>query len=54
MRYIGYSGKLLKEFILFAREHKVYWVVPLVVVLILMAFLIFVGQASAPFIYTLF
>lgn len=54
MGKLSYSIKLFKEFILFARQHKVYWIVPLILVLVLMAFLIVVGQASAPFIYTLF
>jgi hypothetical protein len=54
MRYLGYAGKLLKEFFLFARQNKVYWIVPLILVLALLALLIIAGQSSAPFIYTLF
>ena len=54
MSKLRYTGTLLKEFLHFARAHKVYWIVPLLVVLGLMAILIATGQASAPFIYTLF
>ncbi len=54
MGKFGYSATLLKEFFRFARAHKAYWIVPLVVVLGLMVALIAVGQFSAPFIYTLF
>jgi hypothetical protein len=46
---------LLSELWLFMREHKAYWIVPLVVVLLLLVGLITLGStAAAPFIYTLF
>ncbi len=54
MSKIGYSGKLLREFLGFAREKRVYWIVPLVVVLGLTALLVVAGQTAAPMIYTLF
>ena len=54
MRKLAYAGRLFREFLLFARQNKMYWIIPLIVVLGLMAFLIFVSQALAPFIYTLF
>lgn len=54
MGKFGYAFTLLKEFFQFAKAHKVYWIVPLVIVLALMVALIAVGQFSAPFIYTLF
>ena len=54
MSRVGYSFKLLREFVGFARERRVYWIVPLVVILGVAAFLIVVGQSSAPLIYTLF
>jgi len=38
----------------FARQHKAYWMVPIVVVLALVAVLLVVGQTVAPFIYTIF
>lgn len=53
MGRLRYAGTLLSHLLRFAAENKAYWIVPLVVVLGLLAILIFTGQASAPFIYTL-
>jgi hypothetical protein len=48
--------QVVAEFWEFVRYHKKYWLAPLVLVLLLAALLIVVGQGSAlaPFIYTLF
>ena len=54
MAKIAYTGKLLREFLGFARARRVYWIVPLVVVLGLAALLVVAGQTAAPMIYTLF
>jgi Family of unknown function (DUF5989) len=54
MPRLGYTLKLLREIWGFARENKVYWIVPLVIFLGIAAFLVSVGQASAPLLYTLF
>lgn len=54
MGKLAYSGKLLAEFVRFAKQNKVYWIVPLVIVLLLAGVLVFASQVSAPFIYTLF
>ena len=54
MPRFGYAFKLLREVWGFARENKVYWIVPLVIFLGIAAFLVTVGQASAPLLYTLF
>ena len=54
MGKLSYSGKLVREFFAFARANKVYWIVPLVMVLALAAIVVFFGQGAAPFIYTLF
>ena len=54
MSKLRYSTTLLKEFVAFARAHKAYWIVPMVLVLGLLVALIALGQVSAPFIYTLF
>ncbi len=54
MRRLRYATKLLGHFVGFAAENKVYWIVPLVVVLLLLGLAIFTSQASTPFIYTLF
>ncbi len=50
----SYGVKLLREFVQFARENRMYWIVPLVVFLGLAAAVVVVGQAAAPLIYTLF
>ena len=54
MRRLGYVGSLLGEIVQFARQNKVYWIVPLVLVLELVILLVVTSQATAPFIYTLF
>lgn len=54
MSKLSYSGTLLREFLQFAKTHKAYWIVPLVLVLGLVGILIAAGQVSAPFIYTIF
>jgi len=47
---------IVKEFILFLKENKKFWMIPIVLILLLLGFVIVVGQGSAlaPFIYTLF
>lgn len=46
---------ILKEFMLYVRANKVYWMVPILVVVLILTLLVFFGgTAAAPFIYTLF
>jgi hypothetical protein len=54
MRKLGYMGSLLGQFWDFARQNKVYWIVPFVLILGLVVVLVVTSQAAAPFIYTLF
>jgi hypothetical protein len=54
MRFLRHLGQLLKEFGCFAWDNKAWWIIPIVLVLLLLAGLIVVGQSAAPFIYTLF
>jgi hypothetical protein len=54
MSKIGYVGTLLREVFAFARENKVYWIVPFVLVLGLLVLLVVTSQSAAPFVYTLF
>ena len=54
MSKLRHLTPLIGEFFAFARAHKAYWIVPLLIVLGLIVLLIAVGQTSAPFIYTLF
>lgn len=48
--------EIIRQYFQFLREHKKWWVTPIVVILILLGLLIALGQGSAlaPFIYTLF
>ena len=54
MSKLRYSATLFKQFLQFAKAHKAYWIIPLILIMALMVVLITVGQFSAPFIYTLF
>ena len=46
---------ILKEFYLFLKYNKKYWMIPIVLTLLVLAALILLGgTAVAPFIYTLF
>jgi len=54
MGKLGYVGSLLGEVWEFARQNKVYWIVPFVLILGLVVLLVVTSQAAAPFIYTLF
>ena len=53
MGRLRHVGRLLGHLWGFAAENKVWWMVPLVVVLGLIGLLIVFAQTSAPFIYTL-
>ncbi len=48
------SVKLSRELVDFARQNRIYWIVPLVVVLLLTGLVILGGKAAAPLLYTLF
>ncbi len=54
MGKLAHTGKLIGEFARFARQNKVYWIVPLVIVLLLAGLLVVVSQGASPFVYTLF
>ena len=54
MRKLRYAGSILGEIFQFARQHKVYWIVPFALILALVIVLVVTSQAAAPFIYTLF
>ena len=46
---------ILQEFVLFLKENKAYWMVPIIAVLLLMVvLLVLTSTSAAPFIYTLF
>lgn len=54
MRRLGYAGRLFREVVGLARARKVYWIIPLVILLAVASLLIVAGQSSAPVLYTLF
>lgn len=47
---------LIKEFMLFLKERKKFWLIPIVAIFLLVSVLLVAAQGSivAPFIYTLF
>ncbi|MBP6831819.1 MAG: hypothetical protein KA978_13615 [Deltaproteobacteria bacterium] len=46
---------VLKDVLALLREHRAYWLTPIVVVLLLLGALVYAGSTSAgPFIYTVF
>ena len=55
MRILRYLGGLILEFFAFARQNKVWWIVPMVFFLLILMLLITTAQVTAPqWIYTLF
>lgn len=54
MRFLAYLGRLIGEFFHYAWQNKVWWMVPVVLVLLLLALLIVTGPAVASLIYPLF
>ncbi len=54
MARLRHIAKLSREFVGLARQHKAYWMIPLVLVLGLAAVVIVASQTAAPLLYTLF
>jgi hypothetical protein len=54
MRFLTYLGRMIGELFSYAWRRKVWWMAPVVLALLLLAFLIVGGSAVAPFIYALF
>ena len=54
MRRLCYIGSLFGEILQFAKQNKIYWIVPFILILGLVILLVVTSQATAPFIYTLF
>jgi hypothetical protein len=48
--------EFLKDFWLFMKERRKFWLAPVIIILMLIGFLVVIGGGSsvAPFIYTLF
>lgn len=54
MDKLRYLGRFFSELWLFAKQNRVWWIVPTVIVLLVLGVLVVAGQSVAPFIYTLF
>lgn len=54
MKRMGYSGRLFRQFVGFARQHGVYWIVPLILLLALAGFAIAASNVASPLIYAIF
>ena len=55
MRFLRHLLRLLKEIGEFAWHNKAWWIVPIVLIMLLLALLVVVGQVTMPqFMYTLF
>jgi len=48
------SQNILVEFVVFLKENKKFWLIPIILVLLLLGLLLFASPAAAPFIYALF
>ncbi|HLV85824.1 MAG TPA: DUF5989 family protein [Candidatus Sulfotelmatobacter sp.] len=51
---LKHAWRLFADLFGFARQNKVWWIVPLVVVLILLTLFVVVGSVVAPFLYPLY
>lgn len=54
MRALKNFARLLRELWVFAREHKAWWIVPVVLLLLLIAAFVIGVSSISPFIYSLF
>jgi Family of unknown function (DUF5989) len=54
MRFLRHLFQLLSQVFGFARENKIWWIAPLVVLLLVVALLIVGVSTISPFIYSLF
>jgi hypothetical protein len=54
MRSLKNFVRFLRDLWAFAREHKIWWIVPMVLVLLLVAVLVVAVSTISPFIYSLF
>lgn len=54
MRALRSLSRFLAELFAFAREHKAWWIVPIVLILLLVGLLIVSVSSISPFIYSLF
>lgn len=50
----SYPARLAGELVAFSRKRKIYWLIPLMLILVPAALFIVAGEVAAPLIYTLF
>jgi hypothetical protein len=50
----SYAARLAGELVAFSRKRKIYWLIPLMLILVPAALFIVAGEVAAPLIYTLF
>jgi hypothetical protein len=51
---LRHGWRLFREFARFAHQNKAYWIIPLMLVLGMIAFVVVAGQSAAPLLYALF
>jgi hypothetical protein len=51
---LRHLGRLFLELTAYSVVNRVWWPVPLVLLLLALGLVVFIGQTAAPFIYTLF
>jgi hypothetical protein len=54
MRLVRHLRRLLGDLFSFAREERIWWIVPIVLAVLVIALIVGVSQVMAPYIYTLF
>lgn len=54
MSKLSYAPRLFRNIVAFAKREKVYWIVPLTIILAIAAMLVVVSQGAAPLIYAIF
>ena len=54
MSKFRYSFRLFAEIVRFARANKIYWIIPLILIMGLAAFVVVASQTATPLLYTLF
>ncbi len=54
MKRLRYSMRLVREVSEFALRRKIYWLIPLLLLMLPIALLVVGGEAVSPLIYTIF
>ncbi len=52
MKFTDYLRQLTKDWLEFARANKIWWIVPLLLVLLLLSAMVYIIQTAKPVIYT--